>query len=118
MLKLVGLQVWRGALLLADYLFSCCVDIKDKNILELGAGVGLTSIAAAIYSENVVSTDVDIGGILNLIKENCQRNRKLIKNDINVMELNFKSKIFSPKLEQALENTDIVLAADGMSKFK
>lgn len=49
-LSLVGMQVWRGSLLLSDYIFHRRHDLKDKQILELGAGVGLTSIAAAIYA--------------------------------------------------------------------
>lgn len=41
-LTLVGLQVWRGALLLADYIFHNRNEFEDKQILELGSGVGLT----------------------------------------------------------------------------
>lgn len=43
-LTLVGLQVWRGALLLADYIFHNRVEFKDKRVLELGSGVGLTGM--------------------------------------------------------------------------
>lgn len=60
-IKLVGLQVWRGSLLLADYIFHKRHEFKDKQLLELGAGVGLTAIAASLYVKKVVCTDVDIG---------------------------------------------------------
>lgn len=43
-LTLVGLQVWRGALLLADYIFHNRNEFHDKRILELGSGVGLTGV--------------------------------------------------------------------------
>lgn len=43
-LTLVGLQVWRGALLLADYIFHKRDEFKDKRVLELGSGVGLTGL--------------------------------------------------------------------------
>lgn len=49
-LNLVGLQIWRGALLLADWLI--CNSRKfenDSKILELGSGVGLTSIVASMF---------------------------------------------------------------------
>lgn len=49
-LNLVGLQIWRGALLLSDWLI--CNSKKFDNesrILELGSGVGLTSIVASMF---------------------------------------------------------------------
>lgn len=39
-LALVGLQVWRGALLLSDFLFQNRWKFESKRILELGSGVG------------------------------------------------------------------------------
>lgn len=48
-LTLVGLQVWRGALVLADFLFHNRKKIATKRLLELGSGVGLTSIAAGAF---------------------------------------------------------------------
>lgn len=49
-LDLVGLQIWRGALLLADWLLhNGGTFSKDSVLLELGSGVGLTSIIAAIF---------------------------------------------------------------------
>lgn len=47
-LTLVGLQVWRGALILADFLFHNRKKFASKKLLELGSGVGLTSIAAGM----------------------------------------------------------------------
>uniref|UniRef100_A0A182SGD3 Methyltransferase-like protein 22 n=1 Tax=Anopheles maculatus TaxID=74869 RepID=A0A182SGD3_9DIPT len=41
-LDLVGLQIWRGALLLADYIMHNERKFKNAHILELGSGVGLT----------------------------------------------------------------------------
>lgn len=55
-LKLVGLQVWRGALILADFILHNNDIFHDKNVLELGSGVGLTSIAAALYAKEVIAT--------------------------------------------------------------
>ncbi|XP_072396431.1 methyltransferase-like protein 22 isoform X2 [Diabrotica undecimpunctata] len=49
-IDMVGLQIWRGALLLADWLIYNHEKIPtDSVILELGSGVGLTSIVASMY---------------------------------------------------------------------
>lgn len=52
----VGLQVWRGALLLADWVLHNHELLKGATVLELGSGTGLTSIAAATVAKEVVST--------------------------------------------------------------
>lgn len=120
-LALVGLQVWRGALLLADFLLHNRWNFADKCILELGSGCGLTSIAASVFSETeVICTDIDLGGILNVIKSNVQLNKDL-KNPracIKVMELDFKkSMLWSSELKEALRQAKIIIAADGMCAF-
>ncbi|XP_013110259.2 methyltransferase-like protein 22 [Stomoxys calcitrans] len=114
-IKLVGLQVWRGALLLADYIFHKRKEFKNKQLLELAAGVGLTSVAAALYVKKVVCTDVDIGGILDLIRNNVKLNSQLCDTcKINVMEYDFMQEIqaYSPDLLKAIDESDIVFAAD------
>ena len=58
---LVGLQLWRGALLLADFILAHPDIFKNRNILELAAGTGLTSVIAAIFGRQVTVTDVDRG---------------------------------------------------------
>lgn len=55
-LNLVGLQVWRGAVLLADYVLSCPDLFKNQTVLELGSGVGLTSIVASYLAKQVICT--------------------------------------------------------------
>ena len=52
----VGLQVWRGALLMADYLVHNPVRFQDSVVLELGAGTGLVSIVAALTAQTVFCT--------------------------------------------------------------
>ena len=46
-LKDVGLQVWRGSLLLADFLLDNHEDFNNKQVLEVGSGTGLSSIVAS-----------------------------------------------------------------------
>ena len=58
---LVGLQVWRGALLLADFILARPDLVRDKRVLELAAGTGVTSVTAGMLASAVTATDVDRG---------------------------------------------------------
>lgn len=48
--------MWRGALLLADYILSHPDLFRNQIILELGSGVGLTSIVASYLAKEVICT--------------------------------------------------------------
>ncbi|XP_017843354.2 methyltransferase-like protein 22 [Drosophila busckii] len=114
-LSLVGLQVWRGALLLADFLFHQRREMANKSIMELGAGVGLTSIAAAIHNKgHIYCTDVNLGCILKLIQSNVERNAGLLEGQISVLEYDFLAPTsqLSTALLEAIDASDIILAAD------
>ena len=53
----VGRQVWRGALLMVDYLLTVgCHRVKDSVVLELGAGTGLVSTVAASRAKHTFCT--------------------------------------------------------------
>ncbi len=52
----VGLQVWRGALLMADFLLSNKALLKNKTVLELGGGVGLCSILVSRFCHSIICT--------------------------------------------------------------
>lgn len=117
-LSLVGLQVWRGALLLADFLFHNRKKFAAKRLLEMGSGVGLTSIAGAIHTEqDIVCTDIDLGGLLNLIRSNVALNKSIMNNriSVHVMELNFENRKWSEKLRKAVCDSNVIIAADGKS---
>lgn len=121
-LTLVGLQVWRGALLLADYILHNRRSFRGQHVMELGAGVGLTGIAAGMYANRCVCTDINLGGILELIASNIRRNQRRRNGPIasrpldamNVMELDFRQHAggWSPALLAAIQRTDVFLAAD------
>ncbi|XP_037363525.1 methyltransferase-like protein 22 [Talpa occidentalis] len=68
----VGKQVWRGALLLADYILSQPDLFQGRTVLELGAGMGLVSIIAATMARTVYCTDVGTD-----LLAMCQRNTSL-----------------------------------------
>ena len=56
-LDLVGRQIWRGALLLADFVLHHGPSLlQGCTVLELASGVGLTSIVAAMFATEVICT--------------------------------------------------------------
>lgn len=110
--ELVGLQVWRGAFLLADFILHKWEQFQDKNIVELAAGVGLTSIVAGFISRNVLATDVDRGDIISLLKKNIDTNSQNTRNNISACELDFFWDKYPETLSNYIKDTDIILAAD------
>lgn len=113
-IALVGLQVWRGAFLLGDWLIHLGLkgELTNKCVLELGAGTGLTSFVAAVYANKVVCTDINVGGILELINLNTKYNRKLIKSEFKVMPLDFFDTTWKSPLLNEVKQADIIIAAD------
>lgn len=55
-----SLQVWRGALLLADYILFRQDLFRGCTALELGAGTGLASIIAATAARTVYCTGNEV----------------------------------------------------------
>ena len=39
---------WRAGMLLADAIYARCFDVKDRTVLELGAGTGVPALTAAL----------------------------------------------------------------------
>lgn len=115
-LSLVGLQVWRAALILADFLFYNRCNFENKRILELGSGVGLTSIAAGIHSKtDIICTDINKGGILDVVKSNVLLNKNILNSaaKLHIMELDFKKTQWPEELTNVALTSDVVIAADG-----
>ncbi|CAG9839358.1 unnamed protein product [Diabrotica balteata] len=111
-IDMVGLQIWRGALLLADWLIYNHDKIPtDSVILELGSGVGLTSIVASMYFP-VICTDINRGNILGLIESNVSRNKNLSRHPVRVLELDFLSPDIPQEILEQLPNISVIIAAD------
>lgn len=54
---LTGQVVWPSALLLSEYLIENSALLKDKKVLELGSGAGLSGYVASFFSKEVLLTD-------------------------------------------------------------
>jgi len=104
-LSRVGLQVWRGALVLCDWLLS--TEIKGLKVLELGSGTGLAALVASRQGAQVTATD-GIDDILKLAKQNVRRNGAAIR----IEKLDWLT--FDEKDDDDLkgESFDLILAAD------
>ncbi|KAK4058620.1 hypothetical protein OIO90_000064 [Microbotryomycetes sp. JL221] len=72
-----GLRTWQACIMLANHLISDPVVFEDTcDVLELGAGVGLLSLVAAMVLKpaNVMTTDV-FDQVLEKLERNVARNR-------------------------------------------
>jgi hypothetical protein len=57
--------------------------------------------------------DIEVGGILELIKANATRNHKLVKANFIVLGLDFFAHDWCPRVQAKLTNVTVVLVADG-----
>ena len=58
-------------------------------------------------------SDVDRGDILNLIKRNIDRNKKLLSADVQIGEIDFVNLQTIDNLSNQLKDVSIIIAADG-----
>uniref|UniRef100_A0A7S0PV32 Calmodulin-lysine N-methyltransferase n=1 Tax=Coccolithus braarudii TaxID=221442 RepID=A0A7S0PV32_9EUKA len=78
-LRDVGLQVWRGALVLGDFLEANQALVRGATVLELGCGCALSGLVAAKRAGHVFMTDAPLHVLanaecnaeLNLVHEKC-----------------------------------------------
>lgn len=75
----VGKQIWNGAFVMADYILNSS-DVKDKYCLELGCGIGFSSIVCAMKSKHLYCTDYS-DEILQLCSENVNLNELAYNDD-------------------------------------
>lgn len=59
--------------------------------------------------------DISSGNILSLITSNCNLNADWIKGNVSVQELNFYNDNYTDQLTAEIENSKVIIAADGMS---
>jgi hypothetical protein len=88
-------QLWRGALLLGDWLLHCDVP-PDAMGVELGAGLGLCSILLGRVCRTVFATDMRGPGLLFLKRNVARSLTSGSESDVRVRDLNW-SKNWPPE---------------------
>ncbi|KAL8692566.1 MAG: hypothetical protein Q9218_002435 [Villophora microphyllina] len=79
-----GHHLWNGAQVVTDYLYDHAKDlVTGKNVLELGAGAGLPSLAAAIWgAKHVVLTDYPDEDLVENIRINVDA---VLPHELNIV---------------------------------
>lgn len=115
--RTTGFRTWEAALHLGSYLLTHAGAslIKDKNIIELGAGTGFISILCAkhLRAKHVTATDGD-EGVVEALKENLFFNDIDDGKDVNVSVLRWGQFLKGTWVEEECEAApyDVVLGAD------
>jgi protein-lysine N-methyltransferase EEF2KMT len=80
----VGLRTWEASLRLAHYLYQHKDIVKDKIILELGAGTGFLSLFCSLIltAKRVIATDY-LDQILDSMRENIHLNKSTSQKNTN-----------------------------------
>ncbi|GMS89759.1 hypothetical protein PENTCL1PPCAC_11934, partial [Pristionchus entomophagus] len=99
--------LWDSATVLVDFLLKpeSAVDLNGKSILELGAGLGLPSIALSLLSSpsRIIATEQSLG--LPLLQRNVQANMAAVK----TVELDWSTPSSS---SVSSSHFDVILGAD------
>ncbi|CAL9703677.1 unnamed protein product [Knipowitschia caucasica] len=125
LLEDVGKQVWRGALLLADFVLAGPGVFKGATVLELGAGTGLSSIITASVAKRVYCSDVG-EDVLSMCRTNVSLNKDLMERsggEVLVRKLDWTERDLCTDPEQEFswseeevcdlyDHTTLILAAD------
>ncbi|XP_077663348.1 protein-lysine methyltransferase METTL21C [Eretmochelys imbricata] len=107
-----GAIVWPGALALSQYLESNQqeINLKDKKVLEIGAGTGLVSIVASILGAYVTATDLP--EVLENLKWNISRNTQ----NMNIHRPEVRKLVWGEDLNEdfpkSTHHYDFILASD------
>lgn len=86
-LSQVGLQLWRASLFLTDYVLNNLDLVRNKIVVDLGTGLGLTSFLTAEYSRLVFATD--LRSIIKRARTNWLANKNVLNGNIRFKRLNW-----------------------------
>uniref|UniRef100_A0A8C3M5D8 Uncharacterized protein n=1 Tax=Geospiza parvula TaxID=87175 RepID=A0A8C3M5D8_GEOPR len=107
-----GAVVWPGALALSQYLEANQeqFNLKDKKVLEIGAGTGLLSIVACILGAHVTATDLP--EVLENLSYNISRNTQ----NLNMHKPEVRKLVWGEGLNEdfpvSTHHYDFILATD------
>eukprot|EP00418_Pyrodinium_bahamense_P001961 CAMPEP_0179022988 /NCGR_PEP_ID=MMETSP0796-20121207/6698_1 /TAXON_ID=73915 /ORGANISM="Pyrodinium bahamense, Strain pbaha01" /LENGTH=306 /DNA_ID=CAMNT_0020718885 /DNA_START=103 /DNA_END=1023 /DNA_ORIENTATION=+ len=102
-----GLAVWPAAAFLGQFLVNCPSFVRGKSVVELGCGVGVPGICAAVAgAREVLFTDLDVEA-LNLARRNVADSG--ITCPVSFAEVDWSAEETWPK---PLPPCDVIIAAD------
>jgi hypothetical protein len=103
--------VWPGAALMCEWLAQ--QQLEGANVLELGSGTGACGLfAAGLGAQTVLLTDGGSDTLLNLIRENAERNKPLLgSSSVRVERLVWGDVADSCAVMSTSEPCDYILAA-------
>ena len=73
----VGLQLWRACFFMSDFILNNKMLFNDKIVLDLGAGLGITSFTASLFASTVLCTDQEF--VVKQAKKNYELNKETLK---------------------------------------
>jgi len=79
-------KIWEASIVLADHLIQIGLE-KEKEILEIGAGMGITGLFLAAFGHKVTITDYE-EDVLELLHMNVKQNRL---NNVSVKKLDWNN---------------------------
>ncbi|KAL8864293.1 MAG: hypothetical protein Q9198_009963, partial [Flavoplaca austrocitrina] len=82
-----GHHLWNGAQVVTDYLYDHAAKlVHGRTVLELGAGAGLPSIAAAIWgAKQVVVTDYPDKDLVENMQMNIEAAKDVLPKSANIV---------------------------------
>ena len=87
-LQSVGAQVWRGSLLLCDYISANPGVFRGRHCVELGAGTGLVGVVLGQFVKTAVCTDA-LECALELCRTNLKENERFVGDRVRVERLDW-----------------------------
>ena len=90
----IGRMLWEGEILLGNMMSE--IDVRNKSILEVGAGVGFASFCCKGASDIIITDYLD--DILEVESDNIMLNSNVIQN-VSCMKLDW----FNPQLEKQFD---------------
>jgi predicted nicotinamide N-methyase len=94
-------KLWPSSIALVQYLKANRIWIEHKNVLEIGAGIGLPSFVLALYAKSIQVSDYAPEAV-ELLEKNIQHLRL---NNVHAMELDWNN------VPDSI-NADVVLLSD------
>lgn len=93
----VGLQLWKASLYLCDFILSNRSQFESKQVVDLGTGIGLTSLICSLFTDSIMSTDLE--NVIELAETNFILNKETLDSIRDKLYKNSESKILFKELD-------------------